>query len=199
MNPELLKAIIPPAMGVALGFTLGISVRPSEPPKPPTPTVGHISEDLQPESPQWPEREPLWADMPWFIPVMKAIAEMESSGGRNQRPNVDGIRGICQIEKPFYLDALEYFGYHNIISTTPTVFPDYEDLQGYDDKTFHASCIVAYHWFARYKANTPYLMFARFRKGPRGEKTETGKSYAAKALRIMNEKFSQNSDNSFDL
>ena len=122
-----------------------------------------------------------WVVEDTFVPVMRAIAMKESSGGKNQKPNVDGIVGIGQVEKSFYADAREFWQR----SGHDTDFPAYEDLRGYDEDAFESTCVVAWYWFRRYKADTPYLMFCRYRKGPHGEDTETGRAYARDALKIM--------------
>jgi hypothetical protein len=119
----------------------------------------------------------LWGDAPWFIPAMRAIAVMESSGGTNHKPNIDGIIGIGQVEECFYQDAKDY--------AKGTNFPSYGDLQNYDEKAFYDTCIVAWYWFKRYGADSPYLMFCRYRKGPKGEQTVTGRAYASKAMKIL--------------
>ena len=168
-----MRNVILLAIGLTAGAVIqsGVDARRAKPLS--TPTIIEIA------SPQ--AAQELWRDVEWFIPAMKAIAMMESSGGTNQKPNVDGIVGIGQVEKCFYQDAKEY--------AKGADFPTYESLQGYDEEAFHNTCVVAWYWFKRYKANTPYLMFCRYRKGPHGEKTETGQAYANKALRIMNEKY----------
>ena len=164
-----MRAAILLAIGIVAGAVIQSGVDARRAKHLSTPTIIEIA---SPQAVQEP-----WHDVEWFIPAMKAIAMMESSGGTNQKPNVDGIVGLVQCEKPFYQDAKEYAG--------GVDFPSYEDLQGYDEATFDASCVVTWYWMQRYKANTPYLMFCRFRKGPKGECTATGRAYADKAMRIF--------------
>ena len=169
---QLLVEIYCMFLGFVVGFLFGSAWYDSQP-ETPKPLV-----DVPPKVVLRSERP--WRNVPWFLPAMGAISVMESSGGTNQKPNVDGIIGIGQVERDFYQDAKEY---------CKGDFPTYKSLQGYDEEAFNNTCIVTWYWFKRYKANTPYLMFARYRKGPSGEKTATGQAYANKALRIMNEKY----------
>ena len=159
---------------LAIGITAGaiiqsgvqgrIEIRATNPP-PPTATKDIAS----PQAAQEP-----WRDVEWFVPAMRTISIMETDGGRNQKPNVDGIVGIGQVERDFYQDAKEY--------AKTDDFPTYESLQGYDEQAFRNTCVVTWYWMQRYKASTPYLMFARYRKGPHGERTATGRTYADKAI-----------------
>jgi len=168
VNNLLLSSIV---FGLGVGTGLRVDLRPEkvQPMQPPPREV-----DPQPSVQPATEVEMLPDSFP---SIMRAIAMMESSGGKNQKPNVDGIVGVGQIEKSFYADAKEY--------AKTDDFPTYEDVQGYDQAAFDATCIVAKHWFKRYGANTPYLMFARYRKGLHGEKTETGQAYAEKAMKLL--------------